>query len=217
MHLTDTIWSRIERFINSENIRLVEYLCNCHDTRSVQVAEDKGFRFTDIRLAFIRKLYGDEADSLPDNIHFGRATEADIPVLKGIASGLYEDSRYYFDPHFEPSIINEFYRGWVAKGVRGQYDDECWCLYEGDHPFAFCTVRYLKERAANIGLVGIEHNHLNGGHGRRLMLSVFDHLYDCDVRKVLVVTQGRNYAAQNLYQSVDFRTKVTQLWYHKWM
>jgi hypothetical protein len=33
---------------------------------------------------------------------------------------------------------------------------------------------------------------------------------------VLVVTQGRNYAAQRLYQRNQFRTCEVQLWYHKW-
>ena len=33
---------------------------------------------------------------------------------------------------------------------------------------------------------------------------------------VEVVTQGRNYAAQRLYQKCGFVTKSTELWYHKW-
>jgi RimJ/RimL family protein N-acetyltransferase len=31
-----------------------------------------------------------------------------------------------------------------------------------------------------------------------------------------VVTQGRNVAAQRLYQKCGFATKEVQLWYHHW-
>lgn len=163
MHLTETIWRRIERFVRREDIRLVEYLCNCHDARSVKVAEEKGFHFTDIRLSFTRRVVALEDVTLPQGISFGRAVEKDIPVLRTIASGLYEDSRYLFDPNFSIEKIDEFYQGWVEKGVRGQYDDECWCLYENGAPFAFCTLRYLKENAAHIGLVGIAETYWGAG------------------------------------------------------
>jgi hypothetical protein len=33
---------------------------------------------------------------------------------------------------------------------------------------------------------------------------------------VQVITQGRNYAAQRLYQRAGFVTRKTELWYHKW-
>ncbi|WP_461208467.1 GNAT family N-acetyltransferase [Desulfocurvus sp. DL9XJH121] len=217
MHLTETIVRRIERFIRREDIRLVEYQCNCHDARSVRVAEDNGYRFTDIRLTYERSLNGHEPVELPAGVTFARAGEADIPRLREIARGLYEDSRYIFDRNFDPVRIDEFYQGWVAKGVRGQYDDECWCLYDQDVPFAFCTLSYLKENTANIGLVGLDQGHQGGGHGGRLMRSVFNALVVQGVKSVRVVTQGRNYGAQNLYQSVGFRTRITQLWYHKWL
>jgi dTDP-4-amino-4,6-dideoxy-D-galactose acyltransferase len=217
MHLTENIYKYIEKFIQDENIRLVEYLCNCHDATSVQVAENKGFRFTDIRLTFSRVLVGDEAAELPENIRFEKADENAVPALRQIAKGLYADSRYCFDNNFDLIKIDEFYQGWVEKGVLGQYDDEAWCLFENHEPFAFCTLRFRKENTASIGLVGIKENYCGRGFGRKLLLNVFDHLYRRDVQSVIVVTQGRNYAAQNLYQSVGFRTKITQLWYHKWI
>jgi ribosomal protein S18 acetylase RimI-like enzyme len=34
---------------------------------------------------------------------------------------------------------------------------------------------------------------------------------------VSVVTQGRNVAAQRLYQRAGFVTASTQLWYHRWL
>ena len=216
MHLTDNIYRRIEKFIQSENIRLVEYLCNCHDARSVRVAEDRGFEFKDIRINFTHFLQEGHKIELPEGVAFGKAGEQHIEVLRGIAHGLYTDSRYYFDGHFELEKVIEFYRNWVEKSVRGQFDDECWCLFEKEDPVAFCTVRFGKDKSTIIGLVGIGQNSRGKGLGKKLLYSVFNMLYQQGMQYVTVVTQGRNYAAQNLYQSVGFRTKTTQLWYHKW-
>lgn len=217
MHLTENIYHRIERYIEDEKIRLVEYLCNCHDQRSVLVAEDNGFRFTDIRLNFKKKITQSYNVNLPEGITFNQAQKKDIPALKKISQALYSDSRYIFDRNFDPTKISEFYQGWVEKGVLGLYDDECWCLYDMMQPVAFCTVRYLAENAASIGLVGIESNYHSRGLGKNLLRSVLNLLRSHGVKRVNVVTQGRNYGAQNLYQSLGFRTKTTQLWYHKWV
>lgn len=219
MHLTENIYQRIDRFIRDERIRLVEYLCNCHDARSVRVAEDRGFRFTDIRLTFERNLDQDFSVELPEGIRFSQATAVDIPRLRLIAADLYEDSRYIFDPNFAPERIDEFYRGWVEKGVLGRYDDECWCLYleSSSEPFAFCTVRFLKQQAASIGLVGLDPTRQGNGYGRKLLYNAFVMLRQRGVNTISVVTQGRNYAAQNLYLSAGFRIRSTQLWYHKWI
>ncbi|MGE4504846.1 MAG: hypothetical protein AB7D51_05815, partial [Desulfovibrionaceae bacterium] len=38
MHLTENIYTKVEQFIAENNLHLVEYLCNCHDKRSVKIA-----------------------------------------------------------------------------------------------------------------------------------------------------------------------------------
>lgn len=217
MHLTENIYKRIERFVRDENIRLVEYLCNCHDVRSVRVAEDRGFRFMDIRFQFIRKLEDLPKADIQCNLVFDKAGEADIPRLREISHGIYLDSRYHFDPNFDRERIVEFYKSWVEKGVRGQFDHECWCLFDDGVPQAFCTVRYGKDARALIGLVGLSPSIRGMGLGKQLLYGVFGLLRGKKYKDVTVVTQGRNYGAQNLYQSVGFKTKATQLWYHKWM
>jgi len=217
MHLTDNIFSTIEKFVKRNNIKLLEYLCNCHDSRSVKVAEKNLFHFADMRLTFCRQLKEKENTKLPEEVSFARAEKVDIPELRGISEDIYKDSRYFFDEGFEKAKAKEFFQGWVEKGVLGKYDDECWCLYDGKKPFAFCTIKYGKNESASIGLVGMDRTKHGKGFGKKLLHMVFDILFDREIKEVTVVTQGRNYAAQNLYQSVGFRTKMTQLWYHKWI
>jgi len=216
MHLTENIYKKVHAFITAKNIRLVEYLCNCHDKRSVNLAERNKFTFTDIRTTFIKKIKQQNQASLPKGFSFRQARPQHIPQLGEITKNLFVHSRYAFDEHFDPAKVDLFYKIWVEKGVHGKLDDECWCLFDKDDPVAFCTVRYGQERSAHIGIMGVHKKYCGKGLGKKLLCFVFDMLLSKGVASVTVVTQGRNIAAQNLYQSVGFRTKATELWYHKW-
>lgn len=216
MHLTQNILYQVEKFIREKNIRLVEYLCNCHDRRSVLSAEKNGFHFVDIRLSYRITIKNKHNYSLGKFL-FRKAEEHDISVLQAISKYIYKDSRYFFDKNFNQEKICEFYQGWVQKGVLGQYDDECWCLCDKDLPVAFCTIKYKDFKTAAIGLVGVDADCQSNGLGKKTMYSIFNMLMDKGIQDVVVVTQGRNYPAQRLYQSVGFRTHATQLWYHKWI
>ena len=217
MHLTENIMYRIEKFIKNENINLVEYLCNCHDRRSVRVAEKNEFQFVDIRLTYKKSITRKEHVSL-DKWAFDRAGERDIAALKKMVSGgFYKDSRYFFDGNFNVQKTDEFFQLWIEKGIKGQYDAGCWCLYDNKIPVAFCTLRFEGKERAYIGIFGIDRRFQGLGLGKKMLLSVFKMLAEKSIRDIYVVTQGRNYDAQRLYQSVGFRTEATQLWYHKWV
>jgi len=216
-HLTSSIWMQSLQFIHDNKIRLVEYLCNCHDRRSVCIAENNGFSFVDIRLTFEIDPSKADIDNSNNDGLFIKANETHIKSLREIASGIYKDSRYYFDGNFDNSKVEEFYKGWAEKGVRGEYDDECWCILNGDYITAFCTVKCLSDHMASIGVVGVSESFKGKGYGKMIILSVLKYLNAKKITRVNVVTQGRNYLAQNLYQSCGFKTRSTQLWYHKWM
>lgn len=216
-HLTDAILNRIEKFIHRNKIKLVEYLCNCHDNESVRNAEKYGFHFTDIRLCFEKTLTQENPITLPNSIRFGSAVESDIPELRKISENLYRDSRYFFDGNFEVAKVHEFFQGWVEKAVRGQFDDVCFCLFENELPIGFCTIKYNKMQSASIGLFGFATKYQGQGLATKLLYITFNHLLLKGISNINVVTQGRNYPAQRLYQSVGFKTFSTELWYHKWL
>jgi ribosomal protein S18 acetylase RimI-like enzyme len=218
-YLTPSIAFRVSEFIERHQIRLVEYLCNCHDDVSVRIAEENGFHFTDIRFSLWRKTDKCETVTPPEGLRFGQAEEEHIPRLREIGAGLYLESRYYFDGSFEEGKIDEFYRSWIEKGVRGRFDDCCYCLFEGNMPVGFCTVRHAKERnrAAKIGVFGIAREWQGNGIGKLLLHKVIAATRERGAESIFVVTQGRNYPAQRLYQSVGFRTHGNELWYHKWL
>lgn len=216
-HLTENIIFNINKFIKKENIKLIEYLCNCHDNRSVIIAEQNGFHFKDIRLSFEKALTEKKDIILDDGILFNKATEKDIPVLKDMSFDLYKDSRYFFDTNFDLNKAREFYQSWVVKAVQGTFDDECYCLYDNSQPIGFCTIKYGSLDSARIGLFGLSKEYQRKGLSQKLLYLVLNELINRKISRVTVVTQGRNYLAQRLYQKAGLLTKSTELWYHKWI
>lgn len=217
-YLTENIMHRIEKAVKREEFRLIEYLCNCHDNRSVEIAERNNFHFTDIRLSFEKRIEEGFEYDLPDGITFSEAKEKDIPMLKEISKDLYQDSRYFFDENFDRNKVQRFYQLWIKRAVLGEYDDVCFCLYEKGLPLGFCSIKYnVPSKSASIGLFGLARRYQGRGLGKVLLFMVFSQLRKKNIVRIDVVTQGRNYAAQRLYQKAGFLTKATELWYHKWL
>lgn len=216
LHLSENIMRIISEYVDTYNIRVIEYLCNCHDRRSVLIAEREGFSFVDIRLTFFRKLKDFKPSGSLLGFVFRKANDNDINELEKMAGQIYTNSRYYFDDGFGVSKAKEYYESWIRKAVKGEFDNECWCLIDGTKIVAFCSLRFSKSKHAQIGLIGVDEKFLGQGVGKKMIQNVMLMLSCKGFSELEVVTQGRNYLAQNLYQSVGFKTKETQLWYHKW-
>lgn len=216
-NLTNDIVSEMKNFVSEKDVRLVQYLCDCHDNKSVIIAESNGFHFTDIRLTFEKKIAKLTTPKLPNNFTYGIAEKNHIKVLKSISDNLYLDSRYYYDGNFKIDKINEFYKGWLEKAVKGLFDDECYCIFLKNVPVAFCTIRYTSPLKAAIGLFGVSSDYRGLGLAKSLLDCVNNTLYQKNIKEVFVVTQGRNYSAQRTYQRSSFLSQKSELWYHKWI
>ncbi|MEW5691868.1 MAG: GNAT family N-acetyltransferase, partial [Candidatus Hydrogenedentota bacterium] len=217
LKLTETIAEYVESYCKKEKIRVLEYLCNCHDRRSVRIAEKFGYNFVDIRLTYENNITNfNLMVELGSGYSVSKGERKDVSHLRSIASKSYLDSRYYYDVNFPVDKVSEFYQSWVEKAVYGSFDDFAYVLYYNKEPVGFCTIKILKDNRARIGIVGISEKYSGRGLGRQLLIYSLNNLKDKGIKNVLVVTQGRNYAAQRLYQRVGFITKSTELWYHKW-
>jgi dTDP-4-amino-4,6-dideoxy-D-galactose acyltransferase len=214
--LSESILHRMNGFITKNQIRLVEYLCDCHDRDSVLLAEKNGYEFKDIRMRYEKRLGVSEYKQGDTSINFFKAGVELIPKLRKMSENIYRDSRYHYDRQFETSKAVEFYMLWVEKAVKGEYDDECYVLSLNSDIVGFCTIKYEASDFAHIGLVGISSKYRGKGLGNILLNSLFSKMQTRGVKVIHVVTQGRNYVAQRLYQKSGFLTYSTELWYHKW-
>jgi len=217
LRLTPNIEKRARDFVRKKRIDLLEYRCNCHDHLSVETAEQNGYSFVDIRLTLEQRLTESRSLKLRDGFSIRKAVERDIKILQECGHDIYRLSRYYYDPNFDPEKVNEFYSSWINKAVLGLFDDYCYVLCDKDLPIGFCTIKEYHVQSARIGLVGLDQNYNNSGLGSYMLEQVLENLRINNINYVEVVTQGRNYAAQRLYQRCGFITKNTELWYHKWL
>lgn len=215
-HLSESILFRVNNFITNNEIRLIHYLCDCHDSRSVELAEKNGFEFKDIRLTYEKKLSDYEKMNIDKELKCFKAGYDHIEIIRDLSRDIYKDSRYYFDKHFEREKRTEFYMLWAEKAVKGELDNECYIIEINNEVVGFCTVRYEDNNLAHIGLVGVSREHAGKGLGQQLMNCFFNKMKVKGIKNIQVVTQGRNYTAQRLYQKVGFLTYSTELWYHKW-
>ena len=215
--LTASIIFRVNLFVKKNSIKLIQYLCNCHDRKSVNYAESNKYNFKDIRLTFEKSLNLKSSQDRSHHQKFKKATMKEFIDLKRISKSIYKDSRYYFDTTFNIKKVQEFYDQWLYKAINNLYDNECLIYSVKEKPVAYCTLRYLNQETAVIGLLGVGKKFSGKGYGKKLMNEVYYFLNVKGIKKVLVVTQGRNFKAQRFYQREGFLTENTELWYHKWI
>ena len=219
LRLTESIEARVRQKAADQNLRFIEFRCGSGDRLSVTTAEAHRYSLADTRVTFELKDPRANGDDSNRKLHIAVAREEDIDALVSIGSDLYRDSRYYFDGGFEEETLRAFYGTWIRNGVLGTLDDFALALYDNGCPIGFCTVKLQRGHSAagRIGLFGLSRDHHGMGLGAAFLRASVEWLAKDGVTSLEVVTQGRNVAAQRLYQRAGFLTKRVELTYHKWL
>ncbi|PJF27356.1 MAG: hypothetical protein CUN53_04375 [Phototrophicales bacterium] len=178
----------------------------------IQSAERHGFHLVDVRVTLDRSL--DNADIVPIGDRVRPATIEDIPTLESIARVNYGMTRFSVDPHFPQDRVEAMYAYWIAKSVNGGANIT-WITCDENVVTGYLSC-LLDKTEGQIGLVGIDPAHQNRGAGSALVCAGLRWFAEHGAQRVSVVTQGRNIAAQRLYQKHGFRTASVMLWYHWW-
>lgn len=214
-YLTENIYQNVEKFLINNKTKVAYFLCDCHDRETVKIAQNNGFDFVDIRLSFLKKNISFSKVELSE-MKFQKANENDLNKFDYIVDDMYRESRYFFDGNFDPKKLNDFYKGWLNKAILGLFDDECYYISIKGEIGSFCTIRYISDKIATIGLVGVNKSYLGQKLGELTLKLTQNQLIKKGIKTINVVTQGRNFHAINLYQNNNFLLDETQVWYHKW-
>lgn len=207
----------IDRWCRHNSIHCLYFLTRADDPETTRLAEDNGFRLVDIRmtLAYTRtNVVVEQSAAGPVSIRY--SSLEDVPILQSIARDSYGDTRFYYDHHFPPDRCSTLYQAWITRSCHG-YADVVLVADLMNAPAGYVTCHLHAEgTTGSIGLVGVDKQARSHGIGQVLVGHALEWFAAQGVRKVTVVTQGRNGAAQRLYQRCGFVTEDVHLWYHRW-
>lgn len=209
---------RVERWCAAQQIECLYFLADSDDPLTVQAAEDHGYRLMDVRITLRHRLAAGAAASeiTEEPIQVRNARDSDVPFLETIARMSYHNTRYYADPCFPDATCDELYATWIRRSCEG-YANRVIVAEADSVPIGYISCHLSSDTMqGNIGLVGVSAEQQGRGVGLLLVNCALDWFGERGVQVVDVVTQGRNIAAQRLYQRSGFVTHAVQLWYHRW-
>lgn len=185
------------------------------EPKVVAAAEAHGFHFVDVRLTLDRTL-DDLPDLTPPRATLRAPQPGDTDTLTAIAAASYTQTRFAVDERFAPARVSAMYRTWMQRSLAGELADYVLVAALDGTPVGFVTASRVDATTAHIGLVGVADAARGRQLGLHLLHQALHHYAGLGCTRMTVVTQGRNIAAQRLYQKAGFRTAERRLWYHLW-
>jgi len=215
--LTTAELSRLLAWCRSEAVEWLYFLADADDAVTTALAEEARFRLVDVRLeldlTLARRKPVVEAPAFP----IRPATASDLAALKPIAAAGHTDSRFFFDPRVPRDRAHALYEAWIEQSVLGRFADVTLVAEHDGVASGYITGRMEPEATASIGLIGVGPGARGHGVGTALVEALLSWAGSRGAERVTVVTQGRNVAAQRLYQRCGFLTRSIHLWYHHWL
>ncbi|HYL35396.1 MAG TPA: GNAT family N-acetyltransferase [Bryobacteraceae bacterium] len=181
---------------------------------TVELAEANHFHLVDARLTLTLCL-----DKAPDGN--GRPAfirpirPADLEALRAIARDSHRQSRFFYDHQFAASRTEDLYVRWIEASASG-YADAVWIGEQEGKPGGYVSCHLSPDGTGRIGLLAVSPAARGNGLAREMLAASLEYFRKNGMNRVSVVTQGRNVAAQRLYQRCGFLTESLQLWYHRW-
>jgi len=211
--------ANIDEWGSREKIAGLYFLAQPDCTRTIQTAERSGFNLVDIRVTLecthLDPLTSDTRKSA--DILIRPAQPQDLPGLQAIARTAHCDTRFFSDAHFSRARAEALYATWIELEYQGRAQQVFVAAVNSNSAVGYLSCHYDTTSAVGqIGLVGIDSNFRGQGLGQALVLTSLRWFAGQNARRVTVVTQGKNLAAQRLYQRCGFLIANLQLWYHKW-
>ncbi|MCE9613265.1 MAG: GNAT family N-acetyltransferase [Lentisphaerae bacterium] len=218
--LTMPLAHQVDAWSRQNALRCLYLLAQADDPVTTCTAEDHGFRLVDVRVTFERQGLADAAGAQPKSEPAScmrLARPDDLGELQAQARSGFTDTRFFYDTGFPRHLAESLYATWITLECQGRAQAVWVCTSASDHPVGYISCHVDPSRSAGeIGLVGVSSQAQGRGVGQALVFNALRWFAAQGVGVVTVVTQGRNRAAQRLYQRCGFLTSNLQLWYHKW-
>lgn len=215
--LTPESAAALDEWCRRGGVRCLYLQCRCDDPQSPPLAEALGYQLVDVRMTFARAAEGTAPGERSPMIRL--VGPEDVTALRQLAATAHRDTRFYFDAHFPRPQCDALYAQWIQASCHG-YADAVLVAGPPGQPVGYVTC-HLDSAAGGahegrIGLIAVAEVARGRGLGSQLVREALRWFAGQGAASVSVVTQGRNVAAQRLYQRCGFLTRDVHLVYHKW-
>lgn len=192
------------------------YLCApAEDAALLEAAQAAGFNFVDIRMTLERPVVGEVEEQELGACQIRGPRPEDLDLLKQLAAVSHSDSRFNCDRRFPRLACGRLYETWIERSCAGWA--QCVLVLEVQgQARGYITCHVHPDGKASIGLLAVAAEIRGRGAARRLIDAALRWMAEHRIPQVRVVTQGRNTAAQRLYQKCGFRTRQVEVWLHQW-
>ena len=215
--LTPAELSRLLEWCRAESVEWLYFVADGDDATTIRLAEEAGFHLVDIRLELDLRLARGEPEVETRGFLIRPATTADLVALRPIAAAGHTDSRFFFDANVPRDRAHALYEAWIEQSVLHRFADVALVAELDGVVSGYITGRLEAQATASIGLIGVGPTARGHGVGTALVEALLSWALSRSAERVTVVTQGRNVAAQRLYQRCGFLTRSLHLWYHHWL
>ena len=208
----------VDSWCSRNGVRFLQYLAPVDDQASIESACRAGFRLVDIRLTLDAETTSTSENPfrLTTDYEIAPSRLEDLDQLDEIARQSHSASRYYNDGRFPRTGCDLLYATWIRRSHEGFADIVLVARSDGQAMGYVTCKQGENPTEGSIGLVGVSSGARGRGVGRALLGEAMNWFWSVGVVEASVVTQGRNYAAQRLYQRCGFVTHDLSLWFHKW-
>ena len=201
----------------SADIDCLYFLADASDQDTVAALQLHGFEFVDIRLTLSAQSSGMSSSGQPNRISCRLAEMSDLNQLLPIAGASFGLSRFYVDRRFGHDKATRMYQIWLRQSLDSDLGAAVVVAELNDTAVGFVTCHLHKPPGeGNIGLVGVAESARGLGCAGAMIRYAARWFSQHGVDRLNVVTQGRNIAAQRLYQRSGFVTRSVELWFHRW-
>lgn len=202
----------LREWVRHEKVECLYYLADAADTTSVRVAEDAGFRLTDLRVTRVLEPLPSPSGKLEG---IRPARPEDIPALRAIARVSHGDARFFHDPKLPPERCAALYETWIERACEGRAD-HVWVAEQDGLAVGYMTCVLVPPATGSLDLSAVASERRGSGIGERLVRASLGWFVRQGCREARVVSQARNLSAARLFERVGFRTASVELWYHLW-
>ena len=208
--LDRAVLDRANEWCRAQDIRCLYFIADADDPSTTELAERNGFDLVDVRLTLACQIGSNR--SMPPRVR--EWCDSDLPALAAIARISHRDTRFYFDRQFPNDRCDDLYETWIRNSCAGFADAVF--VADAGQPAGYITCHLDPDSEGRIGLVAVGPSFQGQGLGSAMVHAALHWFAIKGVSRVTVVTQGRNTAAQTLYEKCGFRLASRQMYYHRW-